>query len=279
MKKNEKNKAISKRLWVVKNRLKQSLALGGILIVTLSLSGCEKFVETGVSAETKSTIQTISETIALDNQEKKSKTNTDTDKYSDLESKLNNLETMLEENNINNYITYGIIDFDNNGTEEFFAVFSKGTQGYNEVRFYNIDNYYNIRFLFSTVGFSRDGKTYFMFDNVSKQLLIFSNYEHSFFLKNEKIEAVNKNGDVSELFESIWKANSFDDEFEQTDVYINSMEVPLNEYNIAYDNFINEVYYDMLYIYDGKLFCGSNLVCETDVFMKYVLNKENNNYE
>lgn len=53
MKKNEKNKAIPKRLRVMKKRLKQSLALVGILIVSLSLSGCEKFVENDVSAETR----------------------------------------------------------------------------------------------------------------------------------------------------------------------------------------------------------------------------------
>lgn len=60
---------IPKRLRVMKKRLKQSLVLVGILIVSLSLSGCEKFVETDVSAETKSTIQTINETTAPNNQE------------------------------------------------------------------------------------------------------------------------------------------------------------------------------------------------------------------
>ena len=48
----EKIEDIPKRLRVMKKRLKQSLALVGILIVSLSLSGCEKFVETDVSAET-----------------------------------------------------------------------------------------------------------------------------------------------------------------------------------------------------------------------------------
>ena len=40
-----------------------------ILLISLSLSGCENFVETDVSAETKSTKQTISETTAPDNQD------------------------------------------------------------------------------------------------------------------------------------------------------------------------------------------------------------------
>ena len=62
MKKNEKNKAIPKHLQLMKKRLKQSLALVGILIITLSLSGCEKFVETDVSAETKLQTSSIGST-------------------------------------------------------------------------------------------------------------------------------------------------------------------------------------------------------------------------
>ena len=69
MKQYERIKVIPKHLQLMKKRLKQSLALVGILIVTLSLSGCEKFVETDVSAETKSKKQTASETTAPDNQE------------------------------------------------------------------------------------------------------------------------------------------------------------------------------------------------------------------
>ena len=62
MKKNEKNKAIPKHLQLMKKRLKQSLALVGILIIILSLSGCEKFVETDVSAETKLQTSSIGST-------------------------------------------------------------------------------------------------------------------------------------------------------------------------------------------------------------------------
>lgn len=44
---------IPNRLRVMKKRLKQSLALVGILVIILSLSGCEKLFENDVSAETK----------------------------------------------------------------------------------------------------------------------------------------------------------------------------------------------------------------------------------
>lgn len=54
MKRHEKIKAVPERLQSMKKRIKQSLALVGILIMSLSLSGCEKLVETDVSAETRS---------------------------------------------------------------------------------------------------------------------------------------------------------------------------------------------------------------------------------
>lgn len=44
---------IEPKRFLVKKRLKQALMLVGILIITLALSGCEKFVETDVSAETR----------------------------------------------------------------------------------------------------------------------------------------------------------------------------------------------------------------------------------
>ena len=53
MKHHEKFQTIPKHLRSMKNRIKQSLALVGILIMSLSLSGCEKLVEADVSAETK----------------------------------------------------------------------------------------------------------------------------------------------------------------------------------------------------------------------------------
>ncbi|MBD5138053.1 MAG: hypothetical protein HDT24_01895, partial [Ruminococcus sp.] len=61
MKHHEKLQTIPKHLRSIKNRIKQSLALVGILIMTLSLSGCEKLVEADVSAETKSTQSSYSE--------------------------------------------------------------------------------------------------------------------------------------------------------------------------------------------------------------------------
>lgn len=50
-----------------KKQLKQVLMLVGILLMSLVLSGCENFVETDVSAEPKSIIQTISETANSEN--------------------------------------------------------------------------------------------------------------------------------------------------------------------------------------------------------------------
>ena len=60
---------IDPKRFLSKKRLKQALMLVVILLISLSLSGCENFVETDVSAETKSTKQTISETTAPDNQD------------------------------------------------------------------------------------------------------------------------------------------------------------------------------------------------------------------
>ncbi len=56
-----KNETEPKR-FLSKKRLKQALMLVSILLMSLVLSGCENFVETDVSAETKSIIQTVSET-------------------------------------------------------------------------------------------------------------------------------------------------------------------------------------------------------------------------
>lgn len=58
---------IDPKRFLSKKRLKQALMLVGILLITLAFSGCEKLVETDVSAETKSTIQTVSETTNFEN--------------------------------------------------------------------------------------------------------------------------------------------------------------------------------------------------------------------
>ena len=58
---------IDPKRFLSKKRLKQTLMLVGILLITLAFSGCEKLVETDVSAETKSTIQTVSETTNFEN--------------------------------------------------------------------------------------------------------------------------------------------------------------------------------------------------------------------
>ena len=58
---------IKRKCFFERKRLKQALILVGILLITLAFSGCEKLVETDVSAETKSTIQTVSETTNSEN--------------------------------------------------------------------------------------------------------------------------------------------------------------------------------------------------------------------
>lgn len=61
---------IEPKRFLSKKRLRQALMLVGVLIITLALSGCEKFVETDVSAETKlQTSQNVIETTAPTNQE------------------------------------------------------------------------------------------------------------------------------------------------------------------------------------------------------------------
>ncbi|MDE6599597.1 MAG: hypothetical protein K2K34_05900, partial [Oscillospiraceae bacterium] len=55
-KKVKQNESLSKQLWLMKKRFNQALTLVGILVMALSLSGCEKLAET---AETNGINQTI----------------------------------------------------------------------------------------------------------------------------------------------------------------------------------------------------------------------------
>lgn len=191
-----------------------------------------------------------------------------------LEDKLSVLETALTESNINCYITYGVIDYNNDGTDEFFAVFSQGNQGYNEIKFYSADDDNNVTELFTSSGFGRDGKTYFMYDEELQRLLIFSGYEHSYFLKNEKIEAVSGDGKVSVLFDSTWQADSAEEELKQTKAYIDSLKVSADEYNNEYGTFMSKEYRNIMYIYDGRLFAGSELISDNENVYKYYLSKK-----
>ncbi len=195
-----------------------------------------------------------------------------------LKNCLNSLDAFLKKLKLSNAVTYGVIDYNNDGTDEFFAVFSKGNQDYNEMKFYSIADGDNVNELFSSSGFCRDGETYFMYDEELSRLLIFSDYEHSYFLKNEKTEAVGNDGKVSILFDSTWQADSPEEELKQTTTYINSVEVPNDEYNNEYAIFKGNEYRDIMYIYDGKLFCGSELISGTEnVYQDYLLKKQNVN--
>lgn len=248
------------------SRVKKSFAVLVAACLVLGFVGCQTDTEQIVSEIQQTTIKDA----ALE----------EINECTTLENQLYVLRAELMESDINCYITYGVIDCDNNGTDEFFAVFSKGNQGYNEIKFYSVDGDDNVNELFTSSGFCRDGETYFMYDEELSRLLIFSDYEHSYFLKNEKTEAVSNDGDVSVLFDSTWKANSAEEELKQTDTYINSLEVSADEYNNEYGIFMGKEYKNIIYIYDGKLFSGSELISDNgNVYQDYLSKKENVKYK
>lgn len=183
-----------------------------------------------------------------------------------LRERLQALEASLKSESLSSYITYGVIDIDRDGSDELFAVFSKGDQGYSEVRFYGAD----LTPLLLTDGFSRDGSTYFMYDETNSRLLMFSDYTHSYFLKNEKVYALYGDGSMAELFEAVRTANSPRENLKRTETYMNSAKVSENDYDTAYNDFIGGQLSNIYYIYDGKLFFGSEQVrTGGDVFDNY----------
>ena len=277
--------------------LKKFLAVFAAVCLVCGLVGCQ---QNNVSTGQTDTEQTVSETVqtsettaeqieqVIDDIETTSESDTeitDIEASTELQEqeiteriilndKLSVLETVLMESDLNCYITYGVIDYNNDGTDEFFAVFSKGNQGYDEIKFYSVDDDNNVNELFSSSVFCRDGDTYFMYDEEWSRLLIFSGYEHSYFLKNEKTEAVSNDGKVSVLFDSTWKADSAEEELTQTDTYIDSVEVSTDEYNNEYDIFMGKEYQNIIYIYDGKLFRGSELISDSgNVYRDYLSEK------
>lgn len=276
--------------------LKKSLAVLAAACLVFGMAGCQ---QNDVSAGQAETEQTVSETVqtsettaeqteqVIDDIETTSESDTEiTDieastelqeqeitERTILNDKLSVLETVLMESDLNCYITYGVIDYNNDGTDEFFAVFSKGNQGYDEIKFYSVDDDNNVNEIFTSSGFGRDGDTYFMYDEEFSRLLIFSDYEHSYFLKNEKTEAVSNDGKISVLFDSTWKADSAKEELEQTETYIDSVEVSTDEYNNEYDIFMSKEYQNIIYIYDGKLFGGSELIDSENVYQDYLSKK------
>lgn len=184
----------------------------------------------------------------------------------ELHEHLQALEASLKSESLSNSITYGVIDIDRDGVDEFFAVLSNGNQGYSEVRFYSAD----LTPLLLTDGFSRDGSTYFMYDGTNLRLLMFSDYTHSYFLKNEKVYAVYGDGSMAELFEAVWTADSPRENPKRTETYVNSAKASESDYDSAYSKFINGQLSDIYYIYDGKLFLGSEQVRSSgDVFDNY----------
>lgn len=278
--------------------LKKSLAVLAAVALVFGMAGCQQNddVSTG-QTDTEQTVQEAQQTTettteqteqTVENEETTSESDTkitDVEASTELqeqefaertilEDKLSVLVNELIESNINCYITYGVIDYNNDGTDEFFAVFSQGNQGYNEIKFYSIDDDNNVNEIFTSSGFGRDGDTYFMYDEELSRLLIFSDYEHSYFLKNEKIEAVSNDGKVSILFDSTWKADSAEEELTQTDTYIDSVEVSADKYNSEYDIFMSKEYKNIIYIYDGKLFRGSELISDSgNVYQDYLSRK------
>lgn len=244
---------------IIPLKKKKAFAVLAAVCLTLSMVGCQKNdvpIEQTVSEIQQTTVE---DAVFKENNER-----------TILEDKLYVLKTALMES-VNCYITYGIIDYNNDGTDEFFAVFSQGNQGYDEIKFYSVEDDNSVNELFTSSGFGRDGYTYFMYDEEVSRLLIFSYYEHSYFLKNEKTEAVSNDGKVSVLFDSTWKADSAEEELTQTDTYINSLEVSADEYNSEYDIFMDKEYQNITYIYDGKLFGGSELISDNEnVYCEYL---------
>lgn len=265
--------------------------------LTLSMVGCQQNDVSSGQADTEQTVQEAQQTTettteqteqTVENEETTSESDTkiteieastelQEQEFAErtiLEEQLSVLETALMESNINCYITYGVIDYNNDGTDDFFAVFSQGNQGYNEMKFYSVDDDNNVNEIFTSSGFGRDGDTYFMYDEELSRLLIFSGYEHSYFLKNEKIEAVSNDGKISVLFDSTWKADSAEEELTQTDTYIDSLEVSADEYNNEYGIFMGKEYKNIIYIYDGMLFGGSELISDSgNVYQDYLSRK------
>ncbi|MDE5576724.1 MAG: M56 family metallopeptidase [Oscillospiraceae bacterium] len=184
----------------------------------------------------------------------------------ELRESLQALEASLKSESLSNSITYGVIDIDRDGSDEFFAVLSKGDQGYNEVRFYSAD----LTPLLLTDGFSRDGSTYFMYDGTNSCMLMFSDYTHSYFLKNEKVFALYGDGSMAEFFEAVWTADSPREDLKRTETYVNSSKASESDYDSAYSEFMGGQLSDIYYIYDGKLYLGSEQVRSSgDVFDNY----------
>lgn len=184
---------------------------------------------------------------------------------------MQSLKAALEKESLSSLITYGVIDFDKNGYDELFAVFSDGSQGFCKVMFYNEE----LSPIFFADGFSRDGNTYFMYDDTEERLLIFSEYKHSYFLADKKVSAVYRDGKVTELFEEVLKADSPSEPLTTAETYVNSVMTSEEEYRAEYNNFLENSFSDIYYIYDGTLYCGSEPISDGEnIFYEYSINTE-----
>lgn len=219
---------------------------------------CEEILKTLTIEKSDTERRTAAQTVSAETPE-------------ELRERLQALEASLENESLSSSITYGVIDLDRDGFDELFAVFSKGDQGYSEVRFYGAD----LTPLLLTDGFSRDGSTYFMYDDTNSCLLIFSEYEHSYFLKNEKVCGIYSDGSMAELFEAVWTANNPREELKLTETYVNSEKVSESDYNSAYSEFAAGAFSKVYYICNGELFCGTEKISDGgDVFLSYCQSKK-----
>lgn len=219
---------------------------------------CEEILKTLTIEKSDTERRTAAQTVSAETPE-------------ELRERLQALEASLENESLSSSITYGVIDLDRDGFDELFAVFSKGDQGYSEVRFYGAD----LTPLLLTDGFSRDGSTYFMYDDTNSCLLIFSEYEHSYFLKNEKMCGIYSDGSMAELFEAVWTANNPREELKLTETYVNSEKVSESDYNSAYSEFAAGAFSKVYYICNGELFCGTEKISDGgDVFLSYCQSKK-----
>lgn len=157
----------------------------------------------------------------------------------------------------NAYHTFGIIDYNIDGCYELLVVSSTGDQGYNNCKLYSLEKQTIVA---EFKGFERDGTTYFSYDKNAKSLIIWSEYQHSYCIKNQKVESISSEGTLFELFNSTYTAESIYDNFTNKDAYIDGKLVNHDIYEEAYNEFCNQVFFDIPYIYNNQLFCGNQAI-------------------
>ncbi len=155
--------------------------------------------------------------------------------------------------------TYGIADYNDDGTPEIFVIKSNGGQGFQPCSVYSLDDRNEI---FEFKGFCRDGNTYFSY--YGDEFIIRSKYQHSVWLREQKAESFSGNGPLKKLFSAEWYADSPNTEFYNTYASVNGEEVTYEEYENAYNDFCNNEFTDVPYILGNKLYVGEEEIIPDD---------------